>query len=67
MRKWLFFEIEPFVVWLDKEDFEPSYGIALRFEAFYGEGAHYQFQSFEIIFDIDLTHNIAPKTKAVDA
>ena len=43
MRKWLFFEIEPFVAWLDKEDFEPSYGIALRFEAFYGEGAHYQF------------------------
>lgn len=43
MRKWLFFEFEPFVLWLDKEGFEPSYGLALRFEAFYGEGARYQF------------------------
>lgn len=43
LRKWLFFEIEPFVLWLDKEDFAPSYGLALRFEAFYGKGHTYQF------------------------
>ncbi len=43
MRKWLFFELEPFVLWLDKEDFRASYGIALRFEAFYGKGHLFQF------------------------
>lgn len=43
LRKWLFFEIEPFVLWLDKEDFATSYGLALRFEAFYGKGHMYQF------------------------
>ena len=43
LRKWLFFEVEPFILWLDKEDFEPSYGLALRFEAFYGKDHMYQF------------------------
>jgi hypothetical protein len=40
LRKWLFFEIEPFVLWLKREDFKATYGLALRFEAFYGADAN---------------------------
>ncbi|TKB01130.1 hypothetical protein E5672_18050 [Alteromonas portus] len=36
LRDWLFFEVEPFVLWLRDEDFKTSYGIALRVEAYYG-------------------------------
>ncbi|WP_100658075.1 hypothetical protein [Alteromonas flava] len=35
-RHWLFYEVEPFVLWLKEEDFKPSYGIALRLEVHYG-------------------------------
>ncbi|MFS1704140.1 hypothetical protein FJ444_09965 [Aestuariibacter sp. GS-14] len=35
-RSWLFFELEPFVIWLKEEHFSPSYGLALRFEFYYG-------------------------------
>jgi hypothetical protein len=31
-RPWLFLEVEPFILWLRKEDFRTSYGIALRAE-----------------------------------
>lgn len=37
LRDWLFFEVEPFIVWLREEDFKTSYGIALRVEAYYGK------------------------------
>lgn len=37
IRKWLFFEVEPFILWLRDEDFKPSYGLALRMEAYYGK------------------------------
>ncbi|BFT28991.1 hypothetical protein D210916BOD24_01670 [Alteromonas sp. D210916BOD_24] len=37
LRDWLFFEVEPFFVWLREEDFKTSYGIALRVEAYYGK------------------------------
>jgi hypothetical protein len=43
LRPWLFFEIEPFVLWLKKEDFRRSYGLALRFEGFFGNNANFQF------------------------
>ncbi|AXT38131.1 hypothetical protein D1814_05310 [Alteromonas sp. BL110] len=36
LRDWLFFEVEPFVLWLREEDFKTSYGLALRVEAYYG-------------------------------
>ncbi len=36
LRDWLFFEVEPFVLWLRDEDFKTSYGVALRVEAYYG-------------------------------
>ena len=36
LRSWLYFELEPFVLWLRKEDFKPSYGVAMRFEFYYG-------------------------------
>jgi len=36
LRDWLFFEVEPFVLWLREEDFKTSYGVALRVEAYYG-------------------------------
>lgn len=32
MRDWLFFEIEPFILWLRKENFRASWGVALRTE-----------------------------------
>jgi len=37
LRDWLFFEVEPFVLWLRNEDFKTSYGVALRIEAYYGK------------------------------
>ncbi|MDC8832162.1 hypothetical protein [Alteromonas gilva] len=37
LRSWLFFELEPFVIWLREEDFNPSFGVALRFEFYYGK------------------------------
>ena len=37
LRKWLFFEVEPFVLWLRDESFKPSYGVALRLEVYYGK------------------------------
>ncbi len=37
LRDWLFFEVEPFVLWLRNEDFKTSYGVALRVEAYYGK------------------------------
>ena len=39
LRDWLFFEVEPFVLWLRNEDFKTSYGMALRIEAYYGRDA----------------------------
>ena len=36
LRKWLFYEIEPFVLWRRDEMFSASYGIALRLEGFFG-------------------------------
>lgn len=36
LRDWLFFEVEPFILWLRNEDFKTSYGMALRVEAYYG-------------------------------
>lgn len=36
LRTWLYFELEPFVLWKREEDFKPSYGIALRVEGFFG-------------------------------
>jgi hypothetical protein len=32
LRDWLYIEVEPFVLWLRKEDFRPSIGLALRTE-----------------------------------
>jgi len=37
LRSWLYFELEPFVLWLRQEDFKPSYGVAMRFEFYYGQ------------------------------
>lgn len=37
VREWLFFELEPFVLWRRDEDFKPSYGLAMRVEAYFGE------------------------------
>ena len=36
LREWLFFEVEPFIICLRQEDFKPSYGVAMRFEFYYG-------------------------------
>ncbi|WP_137168253.1 hypothetical protein [Salinimonas lutimaris] len=36
LREWLFFELEPFVLFLRDEDFKPSYGMAMRVEVYYG-------------------------------
>lgn len=36
-RDWLYYEIEPFVVWLREESFNTSFGIAFRIEAYYGQ------------------------------
>ncbi|WP_156896354.1 hypothetical protein [Aestuariibacter salexigens] len=36
IRDWLYFEVEPFVLWLREEDFAPSFGLGMRFEYYYG-------------------------------
>lgn len=36
LRDWLYFEVEPFVLWRRDEDFSASYGLALRVEGFFG-------------------------------
>lgn len=36
LRKWLFYEIEPFVLWRRDEQFAASYGVALRLEGHFG-------------------------------
>jgi hypothetical protein len=37
LRKWLFYEVEPFVLWRRDESFSASYGIALRVEGYFGD------------------------------
>lgn len=37
LRQWLFFEVEPFVLWRRDEGFSASYGVALRIEGFFGK------------------------------
>ena len=37
LRKWLFYEVEPFILWRRDERFSASYGIALRVEGFFGK------------------------------
>lgn len=37
LRRWLYFELEPFVVWYREEDFRTSYGLAMRVEGYYGK------------------------------
>lgn len=37
IREWLYFEVEPFVLWRRDEDFSASYGLALRVEGFFGD------------------------------
>ena len=37
LRKWLFYEVEPFVLWRRDEHFSASYGIALRLEGYFGD------------------------------
>jgi hypothetical protein len=37
LRKWLFYEVEPFILWRRDEMFSASYGIALRIEGYFGE------------------------------
>jgi len=37
LRDWLYFDVEPFVLWRRDEDFKGSYGVALRVEAYYGK------------------------------
>jgi hypothetical protein len=37
LRKWLFFEVEPFILWRRDEQFSASYGIALRLEGYFGD------------------------------
>jgi hypothetical protein len=36
LREWLFFEIEPFLIWRREEQFNTSIGIALRVEGYFG-------------------------------
>ena len=36
LREWLFYELEPFILWRRDEMFAPSYGLALRVEGFFG-------------------------------
>ncbi|WP_354667972.1 hypothetical protein [Paraglaciecola arctica] len=36
LRKWLFYEVEPFIMWRRDESFSASYGIALRLEGYFG-------------------------------
>lgn len=37
LREWLYFDVEPFVLWRRDEEFKPSYGMAFRIEAYYGK------------------------------
>lgn len=37
LREWLFFELEPFVMWRRNEGFSASYGIALRVEGYFSK------------------------------
>lgn len=37
VREWLYFEVEPFVLWRRDENFSASYGVALRVEGFFGD------------------------------
>lgn len=37
LRSWLFYEVEPFVMWRRDEHFSASYGLALRVEGFFGK------------------------------
>ena len=37
IREWLYFDVEPYLLFLKEESFSPSYGIALRFEVHYGD------------------------------
>jgi len=37
LRKWLFYEIEPFVLWRRDEQFSASYGVALKLEGYFGD------------------------------
>ncbi len=37
MREWLFFDVEPFILWRRDESFSASFGVALRVEGFFGE------------------------------
>lgn len=36
LRKWLFFEVEPFILWHRDEKFSASYGMAVRVEGYFG-------------------------------
>lgn len=36
-REWLYYDIEPFILWRRDENFSASYGVALRIEGFFGE------------------------------
>ncbi|MEP4890217.1 MAG: hypothetical protein ABJV04_09350 [Aliiglaciecola sp.] len=36
-RNWLFYEVEPFILWRRNEHFSASYGLALRIEGYFGE------------------------------
>lgn len=35
LREWLFFEVEPFILWRRDENFSASYGVALRVEGYF--------------------------------
>ena len=37
VREWLFFEVEPFILWRRDEQFSASYGVALRVEGYFGK------------------------------
>ncbi|MEO9947471.1 MAG: hypothetical protein ABJH28_07805 [Paraglaciecola sp.] len=37
LRTWLFYEVEPFVLWRRDEHFSASYGVALRVEGYFGK------------------------------
>lgn len=37
LREWLYFDVEPFILWRRDESFSASYGLALRVEGFFGE------------------------------
>jgi len=37
LRTWLFYEVEPFILWRRDEQFTASYGIAMRVEGFFGK------------------------------